>query len=191
MRRELRRRAVRDAAAVEFAETGYDMATLDDIGKRLGLSKAGLYYYVEGKEDLLIDLAEEAVTQVENALDGLPPETTATEKLSAFVSAHIQMAFNSAIGRVLTQNLERLFSITGARPVWERYERFVQDILRSGAESGEFVDVDPLIVTRMLLAAMNATPRWFDPDGHMSADHLVELTINTLLRGIQRGAPGE
>ncbi len=41
-----------DAANKVFAEKGYHEATMDDIAKRLGVSKGAIYLYFSGKEDL-------------------------------------------------------------------------------------------------------------------------------------------
>src|SRR5690242_13002072 len=52
-RTEARRAQILDAAAEVFTELGYEPATLEAIGERVGLSKTSLYYYVRSKEDLL------------------------------------------------------------------------------------------------------------------------------------------
>lgn len=187
-RLELRRKAVRDAAATEFSRVGYEVATLENIGERLGLSKAGLYYYVESKERLLIELADNAMAQVETAIEADTEDPTAGHRLRRFAAAHMNVALNTATGQVLAANLDRLFSMPDARPVWEHYEQSLQDILIDGIDTGEFAAIDPVITSRMLLAAMNATARWFDPEGAMSADDLVEMTVHTLLHGIHAKA---
>jgi AcrR family transcriptional regulator len=52
-------------AAVEvFNERGYDGASMEDLSKRLGIAKSGIYHHVAGKEELL-RLA------LDRALDGL------------------------------------------------------------------------------------------------------------------------
>lgn len=187
-RLELRRQAVRDAAAAEFSRVGYEVATLEDIGRRLGLSKAGLYYYFESKERLLIELADDAVAQVETAIKANTADTAAGHRLRLFVAEHMSVALHTATGRVLAANLDRLFSMPEARPVWERYEQSLQDILVDGIETGEFGESDPVVTSRMLLAAMNATARWFDPEGAISSGDLVELTVHMLLHGIDAKA---
>src|SRR6201985_1474960 len=41
-------------AAVEvFNERGYDGASMEDLSKRLGIAKSGIYHHVSGKEELL------------------------------------------------------------------------------------------------------------------------------------------
>src|SRR5437870_13659978 len=41
-----------EAANKVFAEKGYHEATMDDIAKRLGVSKGAIYLYFSSKEDL-------------------------------------------------------------------------------------------------------------------------------------------
>ncbi len=128
------------------------------------------------------------MAQIETAIEADTADTAAGRRLRRFVSAHMSVALNTATGQVLAANLDRLFSIPEARPVWERYEQSLQDILVAGIDTGEFGEIDPLVTSRMLLAAMNATARWFDPEGAMSADELVELTVHTLVHGIHAKA---
>src|SRR5262249_38596459 len=52
-------------AAVEvFNERGYDGASMEDLSKRLGIAKSGIYHHVSGKEELLR-------MALDRALDGL------------------------------------------------------------------------------------------------------------------------
>ena len=42
-----------DVALRVFAERGYDGATMDDVARAAGITKAGIYHHVTGKEALL------------------------------------------------------------------------------------------------------------------------------------------
>ena len=42
-----------DKAAQIFYEKGFDATSMDDLAKAMQITKAGLYYYIESKEDLL------------------------------------------------------------------------------------------------------------------------------------------
>ena len=53
---EARWNEVLRAAAAVFAEHGYQAANISDIAARLGILKGSLYYYIESKEDLLLEL---------------------------------------------------------------------------------------------------------------------------------------
>ncbi|GAB4221931.1 MAG: TetR/AcrR family transcriptional regulator [Spirochaetales bacterium] len=49
---DLKKRKIISACIEEFGEKGYDRSTLDRIVQKAGISKGGLYEYIESKEDL-------------------------------------------------------------------------------------------------------------------------------------------
>lgn len=53
-----------DAALAEFAAQGFDAARMDDVAKRAGLSKAGIYLYFPSKEALLTALIERELAPI-------------------------------------------------------------------------------------------------------------------------------
>lgn len=46
------------AAIESFSQTGYDRTKMEDISKRLGLSKGTIYLYFKSKEDLFLAICE-------------------------------------------------------------------------------------------------------------------------------------
>lgn len=76
---------VLEVAAHLFYERGYDGTSMEELSKRLGLTKAAIYHHVAGKEELLRLI-------VDRALDGL-----------FAVADEVQAADGPAVGR-----LERL-----------------------------------------------------------------------------------
>lgn len=54
---EVRERIIH-AAMESFGQTGYDKTKMDDIAKRLGLSKGTLYLYFKSKENLFLAICE-------------------------------------------------------------------------------------------------------------------------------------
>lgn len=42
-----------------FARFGYEKTTLEDIGRRIGLNKASLYYYFKNKEELFVAVIQQ------------------------------------------------------------------------------------------------------------------------------------
>jgi AcrR family transcriptional regulator len=51
------------AAMESFTQTGYDKTKMDDIAKRLGLSKGTLYLYFKSKEDLFLAICEHNIQE--------------------------------------------------------------------------------------------------------------------------------
>jgi AcrR family transcriptional regulator len=51
------------AAVESFSQSGYDKTKMEDIAKRLGLSKGTLYLYFKSKEDLFVAICERNIQQ--------------------------------------------------------------------------------------------------------------------------------
>jgi len=67
--RQMRRRAMLDAARAVFAEKGYAQATLDEIAERAEFGKGTLYNYFEGgKQGLLFAVFEDVFGEIEDLI---------------------------------------------------------------------------------------------------------------------------
>ena len=74
------------------------------------------------------------------------------------------------------------------------YERHVEGIFESGADSGEFRQIDPRLAARAWLGMHNYTYLWLKADGRLSADQVAASFADIFVLGIanQRatGRPG-
>jgi len=61
---EEKRETLLREAGREFAESGYEHASLNDIIERAGFSKGSLYYYFEDKQDLYETVITQAAEQI-------------------------------------------------------------------------------------------------------------------------------
>jgi AcrR family transcriptional regulator len=139
-----------DAANKVFAEKGYHEATMDDIAKRLGVSKGAIYLYFSSKEDLFEAMCKTAPQAFKEILfssfgDETNPIQSATQffdkmlKLSASnpgLSFEIlaEASRNPSLKRILKQN-------------HEEYERVLTSFLAEGRKRkivGDNLDIRPL-----------------------------------------------
>jgi AcrR family transcriptional regulator len=139
-----------DAANKVFAENGYHEATMDDIAKRLGVSKGAIYLYFSSKEDLFEAMVKTAPQAFKEILyssfgDEANPIQSATQffdkmlKLSASnpgLSFEIlsEASRNPSLKRILKQN-------------HEEYERVLTSFLVEGRKRGIMgnnLDIPPL-----------------------------------------------
>ena len=139
-----------DAANKVFAENGYHEATMDDIAKRLGVSKGAIYLYFSGKEDLFEAMVKTAPLAFKEILyssfgDEANPIQSATQffdkmlKLSASnpgLSFEIlsEASRNPSLKRVLKHN-------------HEEYKRVLTSFLAEGRRRkivGDNLDIRPL-----------------------------------------------
>jgi len=65
------REKIIQAANASFAQTGFDRTKMEDIAKRLGLSKGTIYLYFKSKEDLFLGICEYNIKQGDKEDAGL------------------------------------------------------------------------------------------------------------------------
>src|ERR1700722_16045215 len=72
--REVRRRAILEAAAAMLAEMPVAQVTLNELSRRVGLAKSNVLRYFESREAVLLELLDSAwqewLTALEAGLDG-------------------------------------------------------------------------------------------------------------------------
>jgi len=67
---EVRERIIQ-AAIESFGQTGFDRTKMDDIAKRLGVSKGTLYLYFNSKEDLFIAISDYYIRMIKGQLESM------------------------------------------------------------------------------------------------------------------------
>ena len=133
-------------AAKLFADQGYHSTTMRDLAAATGMSLAGMYYYVRGKEELLYRIQERCFARVlegaERALAGLG-DGDALERLHAFIRHHITFfAAHMAEMKVLSHEAN---SLTGERErkvsaIKRRYVDLLEGLLKDVAPEEAAVD---------------------------------------------------
>ena len=77
-------------AAELIAERGLDQTKIEELAEVTGIPKATLYYYFAGKEEILVFLLRDLLTQVADAVAiGAESEGTAAERLAMVVRAQL------------------------------------------------------------------------------------------------------
>ena len=64
-----RKQEIIEAAKKRFAKNGYSPTSMDDIAKDVGITKASLYYFFKGKEQIFAAIIEEVLGEIRDSLD--------------------------------------------------------------------------------------------------------------------------
>ncbi|MFI5473416.1 TetR/AcrR family transcriptional regulator [Streptomyces cacaoi] len=189
---EVRRQKIIDTAAGLFARQGYAATSVNDLGRAVGLAKGALYYYIDSKENLLIEIQSRVMSPLLSrareiaALDADPLVRLRllSESLLTIIFRRLdhiwvyEHDYRSLTG-------DHLQTLLGRRA---EFERLVRGLLTKAMERGSFRAVDPHVATLQFLNLHNHTYQWVKPDGHWDAAYLSRAYCDTLLRGF--GAPG-
>jgi AcrR family transcriptional regulator len=186
---DAQRVAIRDAAARLFAEKGYSSASIAELARACGISKALMYHYYRDKEDLLADIAMSYVDRLaaivdEVAAQQLPPAAHLRRLVEAFMTEY---EHSGARHRVLVQDVKYL-ERTHRRRVLARQRKVVDGFaaaiapLAPEATRGQLAK--PLTMT--LFGMINWTFTWLKDRGPLTYADMAPLVADLFLGGIGR-----
>src|SRR4051812_49716758 len=84
-----RREELTRIAARLFAEKGYQGTSLADLADAVGVQKPSLYHHIAAKEDLLWEVASDGARAFHAALDAVPADAPAAERIRLALRAHL------------------------------------------------------------------------------------------------------
>ena len=182
-----RRSELTREAARLFAEKGYHGTSIGDLAKSLGVQKASLYAHIESKQDLLYETMGDGAAAFHAALDAIPDDLPAVEKIRLALRGHLRVVADQLdVATVFVREWrylegERREEILAER---RRYEDRVRGLFREGRELGELrTDLDDASAALLALSAANWAYTWLQA-GH-DTDELADRFFLTLLDGVR------
>src|SRR5829696_338832 len=182
-----RRTELTREAARLFAERGYHGTSIGDLAEALGVQKATLYAHIESKQDLLYETMRDGAAAFHAALDGLPEELPATEKIRLALRAHLRVVAEQLdVATVFVQEWRYLEGDRREEIVAERrrYEDRIRTLFREGRDLGELrTDLDDSTAALLTLSATNWAYTWLQPG--RDTDELADRFYALLLDGMR------
>ncbi len=181
-----RRSELTRQAARLFAEKGYHGTSVGDLAEAMGVKKASLYAHIEAKADLLWLVANDGAAAFHAALDAIPEELPATEKIRLALRAHLHVVAEQLdVATVFIREWrylegERLDAFLAER---RRYEQRIRELFREGRELSELrADLDEQAAALLFLSAANWAYTWLASgrDTDEIADRFYALLIDGL-----------
>lgn len=192
-----RRTRILEAAREEFAERGFAASRMEDMAKRVGISRAALYLAFDSKEALFHALVSEVITEV---MPKLLPDNYGTLPAAALLRGFIRIAM-TRMASPETAFLPRL--IVGEGRNFPELARFyhetalicvlgaVERLIIHGIGRGEFVCADPKMASRTVASGIIFAALWrgvFEPVGAepMDVDWMAECHAEVILAGLKK-----
>lgn len=183
--REAKREAVLSAAAEAFSEAGYHSTTLNDIARRLGVSKPTLYYYAKNKAEMFEAVNQRALNALlahDEAADG----DSVAAQLFGLLRRYTEIVttdFGRCLVRVVDADLGDR-ATKNLRHAREEINRRIEDLLARGVAQGEFAPRDVKMAAFLLAGAINWIGHWYDPKGKLTPDAVAGMFIDQFANGL-------
>ena len=169
--------AVLQVAVEVFNERGYDGASMEDLSRRLGIAKSGIYHHVSGKEELLR-------MALDRALDGLWEAGERARGLDAPAIERLETLVRDAV-LVLAERLPYVTLLLRVRGNTEveraaldrrrAFDALVASLVEEAEGDGDIrAGLDPKLAARLLFGTVNSIVEWYRPGSSTSPEALAE-----------------
>jgi AcrR family transcriptional regulator len=175
------------AAARVFCEVGYDRASMRRIATEAESSLAGLYHYIDGKEELLFSIQLHTFDSLLRGLaDSLAGLANPRARLAAAVRNHVRhFGENMAELKVCAREIETLEgeAFDEVRELRRAYFEAIHDLVRE-LQPDRDETVGSWYATANLFGMLNWLYQWYDADRtRVSLDDLAAQQTALFLNG--------
>jgi AcrR family transcriptional regulator len=175
-----------DVATRLFCERGFRATRLDDISNALGVTRAALYYYFDGKSEVLEEICARAMLSTETALRDIQVLEDPCERLLAFAKVFASNMTSDA-ARVFARDNSEL-KATSRRALMARayaVNEGAEAIFRYGIEHGDFSsEIDVRHTTLGFLGMLTSMANWYRPSRDGDFDDVVERLVGVFVSGV-------
>jgi len=182
------------AAAQIILRKGYDATSVNDIANALGMTKAGLYHYINGKKELLFDIMNFGLDELDEEVVTPAKSIPDTSDRLRFIIANNARLVTRGQGAI-TILVDEITALTPAqnRKITRRkraYFESLRDTLNQLKAEGKLQDLDTTAATFCLLGMINWLSRWYRQDGALTEEQAAEQIVKIALNGLMHPEEG-
>ncbi|HWS89602.1 MAG TPA: TetR/AcrR family transcriptional regulator [Pyrinomonadaceae bacterium] len=180
-------------AAQIILRKGYDATSVNDIANALGMTKAGLYHYINGKKELLFDIMNFGLWELDEEVATPAREISdPAARLRFIIDAHARLVTRGQ--GAITILVDEVTALTPAqhRKITQskrKYFDFLRETLNELKAAGKMQDVNTTAAAFSLLGMINWLSRWFQQGGALdeqqAADEIVKIALHGLLKPVK------
>ncbi len=191
----LKRLAVLRTAARAFNESGFHQTSLNDLAKRLNVTKPTLYHYIKNKDEILFACQQMALERMQDVLDAVDESSlNGLEKVKLFMRRYAEVA---------TEDFGICMVISGDTPLEEESRKIIarqravlddaiRALIQQGIADGSIVQCDPRLATFALFGAFNWITHWYQRGGTLSPQQIAEQFLDIFEYGLRLSeSPGQ
>jgi TetR/AcrR family transcriptional regulator, cholesterol catabolism regulator len=174
------------AAERLFIIEGYHGASLENIAREMGVTKAAIYYYIPNKQEILREIINRTIEPAKEVIkvgkSDLPPK----KRLRKMITMLIKYGADMQDTTLITFEMKNILPEKNRNTLkyyHKQVEKVVCNTIKEGTEKGQFRVKDIKMASFAVLGAANSIYRWYNPDGGMSPTQIANQFIHLLENG--------
>lgn len=171
-----------------FMERGYPATSMRDLATTVGLEPSSLYSHIKSKEEILRTICFNCARQFLDGIDNIELSSlTSRGKIRELIALHVEIAVDDPSSiTVFSDEWKHLSEpyLSDFLNLRRTYEKKFLNILREGIESGELIDIDPV----MLMNSLISSTRWihWKHQQHFSKAACIQTLSDLFLKGLMQ-----
>ncbi|HEX3792223.1 MAG TPA: TetR/AcrR family transcriptional regulator [Pseudonocardiaceae bacterium] len=176
-------------AVTLFNERGYDGTSMEDLSRKLGITKSAIYHHVPSKEELLrlaVDRALDGLFEIADEVRSM--DGSAIDRLERLVRGSVavlvdRLPFVTLLLRVRGNTKVERAALTRRR----EFDRMVTELVEQAEAEGDVrPDVDPAVTSRLLFGLVNSLIEWYRPRRGMDVGDLADAVCKIAFTGLRQ-----
>ena len=172
-----------------FNERGYDGTSMEDLARKLGITKSAIYYHVPSKDELLrlaVDRALDGLFAVVAEVDDVPGR--AIDRLEHVLRGSVavlveRLPFVTLLLRVRGNTKVERAALARRR----EFDHLITDLVKQAEAEGDVREgLDPATVARLLFGMVNSLTEWYRPRRGSDHTELADTVCHMAFDGIRR-----
>lgn len=171
-----------------FNVRGYDGTSMDDLARRLGITKSAIYHHVSGKQAILALALDQALVCLEAAADEvLTMDGPAVDRLETLIRRSVsvladRLPYVTLLLRVRGNSAVERRALARRRRIDELAAQLVKEAV---AEGDLRPDTDPAVTARLLFGMVNSLTEWLKPTRGTTPDQIAAAICALAFDGLR------
>ncbi|MDN4493520.1 TetR/AcrR family transcriptional regulator [Ureibacillus aquaedulcis] len=175
-----------------FDKKGFSKTSIQDIVDAIGVTKGTFYYYFKSKQELLRDIHLNYILELLKEQEIILNDEfiSCKEKMNRLIYLIIRnIKIHGKSARVFTREVRHLDNeqVKSVNAYRKEFRLNLQKLIEEGIAKGEFREnLRSDIVIFGILGMVNRSYNWYNPDGEVSEEELVNIYMDLILNGIKK-----
>ena len=168
-------------AAELMVEKGYGGTSIGDIAQAVGMTKAGLYHHISGKQDMLYQISNHAMDELDRIVTTPvrlieDPE----ERLRQLIRLQIQGSVKHGLAFIVLFSEIKHLAPEQQKDIGGRikeHHALIRETLQELDREGRLRKLDVNIATMLVMNVFTGIARWKHQDFTSDEEHLIQETV--------------